>query len=185
MKQKMKKLIYIFIVVSLLLCVATLLCIKKIHLVYAYDYPYVHTQVLTKPVEEYHVETFNIETVEDLIDESVVQAGVNLRFSEKNDIENGKANCVGYAEYAANIFNDIAKQKGFSERAIPVVGYYYLGNINMHKLVSRFISEKRTLNFIKDHNYVRVINTSGEVVNSFDPSVWDLTLLSFQEKKIK
>lgn len=120
-------------------------------------------------------------SVKDIAEYAKRKAADDLEFSRHNDIANRKANCVGYAQYAAAICNKIFKQNNVKATAKPVVGCYYLLGVNIHEILLKMLSDQQTINFIKDHDYVEVVDASGKVVCSFDPSVYDLTLLDFSE----
>ena len=102
-------------------------------------------------------------------------------FAQHNDVVNGKANCVGYAQYAASLCNKIFLSNNIDAEAKAVVGCYYFGYINLHNVVTKFVSNNQIKNFIKDHDYVEIVDNSGKVVYSFDPSIYDLTYLTFHE----
>ena len=120
-------------------------------------------------------------SVKDIAEYAKRKAADDLEFSRHNDIANRKANCVGYAQYAAAVCNKIFKQNNVKANAKPVVGCYHLWGVNIHEILIKMLSDQQTINFIKDHDYVEVVDASGEVVYSFDPSVYDLTWLDFSE----
>ena len=53
--------------------------------------------------------------------------------------------------------------------------------IKVHEILIKMLSDQQMINFIKDHDYVEVVDASGRVAYSFDPSVYDLTWLDFSE----
>ena len=120
-------------------------------------------------------------SIKDIAEYAKQKAADDLEFDRHNDIANHKANCVGYAQYAATVCNKIFKQNDVKATAKPVVGCYYLWGINIHDALIKMLSDKQMINFIKDHDYVEIVDASGKVVCSFDPSVYDLTWLDFSE----
>lgn len=98
--------------------------------------------------------------------------GKKLEFAERNDLSNGKANCVGYARYFATVCNYLFEAKGFEDCAArPVVGYVYWGRFNLCE-VARDLAPKAYENFVKDHDFVIV--TYAEEVEHIDPTFHDL-----------
>lgn len=61
-----------------------------------------------------------------------------LSFSVKNDIPNGKANCVGYAQLSSAIINYAFKLNDMPYKARPVVGQVYCFGINLTALSQKF-----------------------------------------------
>ena len=51
----------------------------------------------------------------------------HLDFAKRNDISKGKANCVGYAQLCACVFNQALASNKLKGYAKPVVGYVKLG----------------------------------------------------------
>ena len=121
------------------------------------------------------------QTIEDIAVYAKKKTAADLSFSWHNDIVNGKANCVGYAQYAAVICNELFKRNNIKAKAKPVVGCYYFRNTNIHNLITKFIDNQQINNFIKDHDYVEIVDSESNVVYSFDPSIYDLTWLDFEE----
>ena len=62
-------------------------------------------------------------SVEQIINYSLRQTASYLQFSRHNDINNGQANCVGYAQLCAAICNQALAANGIKGKAKPVVGY--------------------------------------------------------------
>ena len=122
-----------------------------------------------------------LSSIEDIAEYSKKATAEMLTFAQHNDIPNGKANCVGYAQYAAALCNKLFKRNNIDAKAKPVVGYYYFRNTNIHQVATKLLSNQQIINFIKDHDYVEIVNSVNEVVYSFDPSIYDLTYLDFHE----
>jgi hypothetical protein len=123
----------------------------------------------------------HLSSVKDIAEYSKKKTAEKLSFAKHNDISSGQANCVGYAQYAADLCNKLFKCNNINAKAKPVVGCYYFRNTNIHEAVVKLFSNQQIINFIKDHDYVEIVNSSGEVVYSFDPSIYDLTYLNFHE----
>lgn len=102
-----------------------------------------------------------------------------LSFSEKNDIPNGKANCVGYAQLSSTIFNyaikivsdDIEDSSLLKIKAYPVVGTVHLIGIDLTKL-SQKILPKKYRPFFKDHDFMEVDYGNDTVL--IDACLYDL-----------
>ena len=60
-----------------------------------------------------------------------------------------------------------------------MVFYAEFPMVNMS--IKILLSDRQIINFIKDHDYVEIVDSSGEVVYSFDPSIYDLTYLDFHD----
>lgn len=92
-----------------------------------------------------------------------------LEFSKHNDIPNGKANCVGYAQlssticnYAFSIFDGDDKSIK-SCKAHPVVGTVHYFHINLNKL-SQIVLPHKYRPFFKDHDFMEVDFSGGDVI---------------------
>lgn len=93
-----------------------------------------------------------------------------LTFTRYNDVHNGKANCIGYAQVGASICNYAMQGNGYKYKAKPVVGYVHLFGINLCK-VGNIIAPKKYKNFIKDHDFVEIKIEDNTIY--FDPSLYD------------
>jgi hypothetical protein len=96
-----------------------------------------------------------------------------LRFTEKNDVKNGKANCVGYAQLCSEICNYALLQNGHSNRVKPVVGYVTFYGINLCSIL-QIIVPKEYKNFVKDHDFVEL--KLENKLKYFDASLYDYWL---------
>ena len=107
----------------------------------------------------------------EVIDYSVKLTAQLLTFSatqgKLGDNKKSKANCVGYARLCASICNYGFRQNHIQAKAKPVVGYVYLWNVNLCKLISHNTSGKLSL-FTKDHDFVDI---DGKFV---DPCIYDI-----------
>lgn len=96
-----------------------------------------------------------------------------LSFTEKNDLDNGKANCVGYAILCSRISNYAFQVNGMAHRAKPVVGYVSLYGVNLCGLLQA-IAPQRWKNFVKDHDFVELKLEDRTLF--FDASLYDFNL---------
>lgn len=78
-----------------------------------------------------------------------------LKFDRRNDIANGKANCIGYAQLSSAIINYAFKLHGLPYKARPVVGQVYCFGINLTALSQKILPAKYRP-FFKDHDFVEV-----------------------------
>ena len=96
-----------------------------------------------------------------------------LSFSIKNNNlgrnKHTTANCIGYAALCKAISNYAFKINGYSCRSKQVVGYLYIGNVNICKLASGLFNGKLS-KFVKDHD---VIEFEGKY---YDPSLYDYNI---------
>ena len=110
--------------------------------------------------------------VEQIIDYSLSLTASELKFAFKNDITNGKANCVGYAQLCAAICNQAMAANGIEGKARPVVGYIESNGINWCKVLKAIAPKASYKNFVKDHDFVEL--TIGSRRYYFDPSIYDV-----------
>ena len=102
-----------------------------------------------------------------------------LSFSQKNDISNGKANCVGYARLSSTICNYALEQKSIQGadgsinkiKAFPVVGTVHFAGINLNKLSQKILPHKHR-SFFKDHDFMEV--DLGDYSIFVDACLYDL-----------
>lgn len=93
-----------------------------------------------------------------------------LRFTEKNDIANGKANCVGYARLCTEICNYALKYNRIECKCKSVVGYVTFYGINLCEILQAIVPQNYK-NFVKDHDFVQL--DLGYKYKYFDPSLYD------------
>lgn len=173
--KRLKKIAIILITVTFI-CFAIGYAIKsQIRLVKSHD------RTIQPCVVDNYIDSTRLYTIEDVAEYAKKTTSANLTFGWHNEIYNGKANCVGYAQLAAVICNELFKRNNIKAKAKPVVGCYYYSNTNIHNLTTKFIDNQRIINFIKDHDYVEIVDSESNVVYSFDPSIYDLTWLDFEE----
>ena len=93
-----------------------------------------------------------------------------LRFTEKNNIEKGQANCVGYAQLCSEICNFALRQNNLNCKTKPVVGYVTFYGINLCEVLKSIVP-KGYKNFVKDHDFVEL--DMGHKSKYFDASLYD------------
>ena len=102
-----------------------------------------------------------------------------LSFSTTNDISNGKANCIGYAQLSTAICNytmafvgtRMEDESMLKVKARPVVGYVRYAGINLNKLLQKILPQKYK-SFFKDHDFMEV-NFGGGNVTYVDACIYD------------
>lgn len=110
--------------------------------------------------------------VEQIIDYSLELTASQLQFSRYNEIDKGKANCVGYARLCASICNQALAANGIKGQAKPVVGYIESIGINWCDALKTVVPDGSYKNFVKDHDFVELVTDS--VTFYFDPSIYDV-----------
>ena len=103
-----------------------------------------------------------------------------LRFTEKNRINEGEANCIGYAVLCSAICNYVLELNNLSQRSRPVVGYVTCLGINICPILQRVVP-KRYKNFVKDHDFVELDTDSYCIY--FDASLYDYHLNCTTKRK--
>ena len=93
-----------------------------------------------------------------------------LHFSEKNDMINGSANCVGYSQVCSSICNYAFTINKYTYRARPVVGYVTFCGINICRILHTLLP-RRYKGMVKDHDFVELELDEGIIL--FDPSLFD------------
>lgn len=170
----------IFLVIGILLCIYAVfkICTCNISLSRIKDRntePIELSQSLKERIQE---ETQGMDKAE-IIDYSVSLTAKLLTFSatqgKLGDNKISKANCVGYARLCASICNYGFRKNYIQAKAKHVVGYVYLWNINLCKLISHNTSGKLSL-FTKDHDFVEV---DGKFV---DPCIYDILKIKAKKK---
>lgn len=95
-----------------------------------------------------------------------------LRFTKTNDIEAGKANCVGYAKLCAAICQHGFNANKIKGRAKPVVGDVRKFGVSICKMLKSIVSSSWE-GFVKDHDFVEVQLPNKTVY--FDACLYDYT----------
>ena len=93
-----------------------------------------------------------------------------LSFSIKNDINNGEANCVGYAILCSWICNYALKVNHLEYKSKPVVGYVTFYGVNLCDVLKAIVP-KGYKNFVKDHDFVEL--ELDDKIMLFDASLYD------------
>ena len=120
----------------------------------------------------------NSYTPQDIIKKCSNLACETLSFTTKNNIQTGKANCVGYAQLTSAIINYAFQVKKLPYKAKPIVGKVYLFGIDLNNVAQKILPKKHRP-FFKDHDFVEVI--LGDKTLFVDSSLQDLTGLSFMQ----
>lgn len=110
---------------------------------------------------------------EDFVKYSMRLTADLLSFTEKNDLDNGKANCVGYAVLCSRICNYAFQVNGMGYRAKPVVGYVSFYGVNLCRLLQA-VAPQRWKTFVKDHEFVELQLEDRPLF--FDASLYDFNL---------
>ena len=111
-------------------------------------------------------------TEEEIITYSTKQTAKMLRFTKTNDIEAGKANCVGYAKLCAAICQQGFIANNIKGRAMPVVGDVRRFGVSICKILKSIVSSSWE-GFVKDHDFVEVQLPDRTVY--FDACLYDYT----------
>ena len=82
-------------------------------------------------------------------------ASKQLTFSYRNDINGGRANCVGYAQFVAAASNYLFARPNIPSRATPVYGTVKLFGVDLCQL-SQHILPSKYRSFFRDHDYVEI-----------------------------
>lgn len=112
------------------------------------------------------------DTPQKIIEECSKLVCESLSFTAENDIKNGKANCVGYAQLTSATINYAFKIKNLPYKAKPVVGKVYLFGINLNNVAQKILPQKYR-QFFKDHDFVEID------LEDIDTSLQDLTGIGF------
>lgn len=117
----------------------------------------------------------------EIIDYSLRLTASSLSFCTRNNISNGKANCVGYAQFCSSVCNTALTANKIKAKAVPVVGYITTDNINLCKLAESVMPKQSYKNFVKDHDFVELRTRTS--VYQFDPCLYDVIGVSCLSKK--
>ena len=111
-------------------------------------------------------------TEEEIIKYSTKQTAKMLRFTKTNDIEAGKANCVGYAKLCAAICQEGFNANNINGKAKPVVGDVRRFGVSICNMLKSIVSSSWE-GFVKDHDFVEVQLPDKTVY--FDACLYDYT----------
>jgi hypothetical protein len=140
------------------------------------------TYTLPKEVKE-DLSDIYISDELDLIKFSIKYTADHLEFSEKNKLDKGKANCVGYAQYCSAVINILMKNIKSEDRAKPVVGVLKIDKLDLCQFISSKMPNSKLRNFTKDHDFVE-IHIYDDIVY-VDPCLYDYTGNEFRTWKVK
>ena len=110
-------------------------------------------------------------TEDEIIEYSLNRVAAELEFAVHNNISNGKANCIGYAQLCAAICNVAFDANRLQCRAEPVVGIIKLGPIDLCHLASSILPSQQAAAFVQDHDFVEIKSTDKTFF--IDPSIFD------------
>lgn len=111
-------------------------------------------------------------TEDEIITYSTKQTAKMLRFTKTNDIEAGKANCVGYAKLCAAICQQCFDSNKIKGKAKPVVGDVRRFGVSICKTLKSIVPSSWE-GFVKDHDFVEVQLPDKTVF--FDACFYDYT----------
>ena len=113
-----------------------------------------------------------LQDIQGIIAQVVVFIADKLVFAVHNDIENGKANCVGYAQLCAEACNYAFEINGIDSEACPVVGSVVWFGIDLCD-IAYDLAQKKYRNFVKDHDFVEIDLRNNKTIY-IDPCLYDL-----------
>ena len=116
------------------------------------------------------IDTTNITDIYDIINISCNYTAEYLEFAEKNNINRGEANCVGYAQLCSAIANKLISKSNLNASCHPVVGYIFYNQTNLCDLLKTIVPTKYK-NFVKDHDFVEL--SYQDSIYYYDPSLYD------------
>ena len=128
-EKRMKMPIRFKTLAKVVVAIAIIVALTSFSLVKTHDRGLTH-RLPKQMVEQVNRQTRGMTEMQ-IMDYSLDLTAKSLKFAEKNDIEHGKANCVGYAQLCSAICNQALKNNGYSHRAKPVVGYIADCGINL------------------------------------------------------
>ncbi len=165
------------IIIGLLICICGGLClISKIKFNKDRDRNIINCTITSDLKSQVAQISNNSDTPQDIIKKCSNVACETLSFTAKNDIQNGKANCVGYAQLTSTLINHAFQIKNLSYHAKPVVGKVYLFGIDLNNISQKILPPKHRP-FFKDHDFVEI--DLGNKTVYIDSSLQDLTGFSY------
>lgn len=120
-------------------------------------------------------------TIDELKDFAMNYTCKHLSFDIRNSISDGKANCIGYAQFYSAVFNYSCSIAHVKASARPVVGYVSICSINVCSLLQDIIPYKKWKDFVKNHDFVEV--KDNDRVRYIDPSLKDLVGFSMETRE--
>ncbi len=123
-----------------------------------------------------------ISETEKLIDRCNEIVCEQLKFTYRNDINNGEANCVGYAKPHAAALNYAFKMNNLPYKARPVYGKAFLWGKDLHPIFKAIVPKKYE-SFFNDHDYTEI--DLGDEYLYVDTSIQDLLTYKYSAKQPK
>lgn len=111
-------------------------------------------------------------TAYEIVDYSIKLTAESLTFSERNNVSDGMANCIGYAKLCSDVCNYAFKVNGMVHESKPVVGVVCLYRMNLCNLLAAIVP-KQYEGFVSDHDFVE-ITLNGRTQFYFDPCLYDV-----------
>ena len=178
----MRKRKHIKITLVILICVSSIVfLISQIKLEKCRDRsttPYAITSDLKTSIEKICAHSDSPEKIIKQCSELVCK---ELSYTANNNIQCGKANCVGYAHLTSAIINYAFQVKKLPYKAKPVVGKVYLFGIDLNNVAQKILPKKHRP-FFKDHDFVEV--DLGDKTAFIDSSLRDLIGYKFYQTKL-
>ncbi|WP_407403949.1 hypothetical protein [Sodaliphilus sp.] len=106
-----------------------------------------------------------------ILNYSINTAASYLSFTEKNNINEHQANCVGYAKLCSSICNYALKVNHLAGNAKPAVGYVKFNGINTCTVLKNIVPKKYKL-FVSNHDFVE-FHFGNQIIYA-DPCAYDL-----------
>lgn len=171
------------IIIGLLICICGGLClISQIKFNKDRDRNIINCTITSDLKNQVAEISNNSRTPQDIIKRCSNLACETLSFTTKNDIQRGKANCVGYAQLTSTILNYAFQIKNLPYKAKPVVGKVYLLGIDLNNIAQKILPPKQRP-FFKNHDFVEV--GLGNKTVFIDTSLQDLTGFTFMQVQNK
>jgi len=158
------------IVISGILIVVIILFLSSLTLVKQHDRAITY-RLSKSTIQQVKKETKGMDEKK-IIDYSLNLTCEMLEFGRNNEISNGKANCIGYAQLCSAICNEALRNNGYRYRAKPVVGYIKSFGLNLCSIAKSLMTNQKYKAFVKDHDFVE-LGFKGKTYY-FDPSIYDV-----------
>lgn len=170
------------IIIGLLICICGGLClISQIKFNKDRDRNIINCTITSDLKNQVAEISNNSHTPQDIIKRCSNLACETLSFTTKNDIQNGQANCIGYAQLTSTLINHAFQIRNLSYHAKPVVGKVYLFGIDLNNISQKILPLKYRP-FFKDHDFVEI--DLGDKILYVDSSLQDLIGYNFYQTKL-
>lgn len=177
LKRKVFRIIIFFLVC--LACIAFLITQIKLE---KYSDRDIVGCTLKSDLKEYIIARYDsLDAPHEIIGECSKLVCESLSFTAKNDIKNGKANCVGYAQLTSATTHYAFQIKNLPYKAKPVVGKVYLFGIDLNNISQKILPLKYRP-FFKDHDFVEI--DLGDKILYVDSTLHDLIGYNFYQTKL-